>query len=274
MHTFATPDQVLVRVSIAEGTVGVTATDARGDRCVEVDVQPLGSDTASREAADQTRVELVERNGVHEIVVDAPKRRLGLGRGVSIAVRITCPAETRLHVSTASADIMARGRLGDVDVKTASGGVDIDVVAGDLRAATASGDISVAEVVGTASIKTASGDASVGLSHGTVSMNVASGNLRLDRAFEGISAGTASGDVEIGEVESGEIKLQSVSGDVYVGVRKGLRVWIDASSVSGSISSELSAEDGASSSDGADVEIRARTVSGDVRIVSARRVPA
>jgi len=266
MHVFETPGRVLVRVSIAEGAVEVTSTSAQR---VEVDVQPLRNNAASREAVEHTRVELTERGDVCEVVVDAPKRWIGFGRGASIGVRVTCPEGTRLEVSTASADVRTKGRLGEIDAKTASGDLGLDIVDGDLRVATASGDVLVTEIGGSATVKSASGDVDVRLGRGPLSINLASGDVRVARALAGVSLGSASGDLEIGSVESGEIRVQSVSGDVRVGVREGLRVWIDASSVSGSISSDLPPEDGPPAEGTAALEIRARTVSGDVRIVSA-----
>jgi DUF4097 and DUF4098 domain-containing protein YvlB len=269
MQAFETPGDVSVRASIAEGEIVVgTAAEQR----VEVDVQPLRYNSASREAAEQTRVELVERGGRYEVVVEAPKRWISFGRGASIGVRVTCPERTRLQLSTASGDVRATGRFADVDVKTASGDVAVDVAEGNARLTSASGDLSIAEIGGTGSAKSASGDVDVRLARGSLSVNVASGDVRVERALGSLSVNTASGEAEIGMVEAGEIKAQSVSGDVRIGVREGLRVWIDASSVSGTISSSLPLEDGPAREGSAALELRARTVSGDVRILSATAV--
>ena len=271
MHVFEAPGQVVARVSIAEGAVEVSCVETER---VEVDVQPLRNNAASREAVEQTRVELVEHSGLYEVVVDAPKRWIDFGRGASIGVRISCPEGTRLDVSTASADVQATGRLGQLDAKTASGDLGFDAVDGEVRIATASGDVSIAEIGGSGTVKSASGDVAVRLGRGPLSINLASGDVQFGRALAAVSLGSASGDLEVGSVEAGEIRVQSVSGDVRVGVREGLRVWIDASSVSGSISSDLPAEDGPPADGAAALEIRARTVSGDVRIVAAAGVTA
>ena len=65
--------------------------------------------------------------------------------------------------------------------------------------------------------------------------------------------------------------MQTVSGDVRLGVSRGTRVWIDAASVSGSLESELGlqdadAEDGEA---GTVVPLHVKTVSGDVTVVRA-----
>ena len=53
----------------------------------------------------------------------------------------------------------------------------------------------------------------------------------------------------------------------------GLSLWLDVQSVSGEIASELGVEDGPAG-EGEPVELRVRTVSGDVRIVSAKGATA
>jgi DUF4097 and DUF4098 domain-containing protein YvlB len=64
-------------------------------------------------------------------------------------------------------------------------------------------------------------------------------------------------------VHRGRLTAKNVSGDVRVGIPAGIPVWTDISSVTGSVRSDL---DGAGEpSDGQDyIELRARTVSGDV----------
>ena len=44
-------------------------------------------------------------------------------------------------------------------------------------------------------------------------------------------------------MRQGQIKLQSVSGDVRVGIRPGTRLHIDANSTSGDVSSDLDVKD-------------------------------
>jgi len=69
--------------------------------------------------------------------------------------------------------------------------------------------------------------------------------------------------------------VKTVSGDVRVGVGRGTRVWIDATSVSGDLGSELGLDDGEPDTDEPDpgggpvVPLHVKTVSGDVSIVRA-----
>jgi hypothetical protein len=267
--TFQTPGKVKLRISLSAGDVQIAS---HAEPRVDIELIPLRKDEITRTAIDEAVVEARERGDRTEIVVEI-QRKGGwgfLGRGPSVGVRVYCPEATSAEVSTASADVTARGPLGDVEVKSASGDVAVET-AGSLRATTASGDVSAAEVLGETNVKTASGDVEIRVSHGPLSLNLASGDAMVGDAKASVSVSTVSGDQEVRAVEAGEVKLQSVSGDVRVGIRPGRRLWIDATSVSGSMTSELPMETGPEAPGGGDpeIELRARTVSGDVRIVRA-----
>ena len=67
----------------------------------------------------------------------------------------------------------------------------------------------------------------------------------------------------------GQVNATSVSGDVTIGVRRGSKVYLDCNTISGDTSSELELTTDAPAGDGPLVEIRAKTVSGDIRITRA-----
>jgi DUF4097 and DUF4098 domain-containing protein YvlB len=143
------------------------------------------------------------------------------------------------------------GDVGELSFTTASGDLDAGTVAGSLNVKSASGDVSVHAVVGAASVNTVSGDARLGETQGLASV------------------ASVSGDVELDAVAAGA-RLNSVSGDLHVAARRGLALWIDAQSVSGSVTSDLDVGgDEAAAEGGTQVELRARSVSGDIRITRA-----
>jgi DUF4097 and DUF4098 domain-containing protein YvlB len=90
--------------------------------------------------------------------------------------------------------------------------------------------------------------------------------VNIGTAGASVTANTASGDVRVSRVASGEANVKAVSGDVMVGVAPGAGVYLDLSSLSGRITSQLEETDG-----GDDVSLRVtcRTVSGDIRIARA-----
>ena len=69
------------------------------------------------------------------------------------------------------------------------------------------------------------------------------------------------------------MSVQSASGDVYVGVRSGRRLWVDASSTSGETTSDFEVGDepapGEDEEEGPLVELRIATMSGDVHVARA-----
>jgi len=270
VRTFQTPGKVKLRISLSGGDVQLAA---HGEPRVDVELIALRNDEVTQAAIEEAVVEARERADHTEIVVEIQRKGSGwgfLGRGPSVGIRIQCPERASAEISTASADVTGRGALGDIEMKSASGDIALETI-DSLKATTASGDVSAGEVLGEANVKTASGDVEVRLAHGALSLNLASGDAVVGDAKGPISVATVSGDQDVRSVEAGEVKLQSVSGDVRVGVRPGRRLWIDATSVSGSMTSELPMESGADSAGAADpeIELRARTVSGDVTIVRA-----
>jgi DUF4097 and DUF4098 domain-containing protein YvlB len=82
---------------------------------------------------------------------------------------------------------------------------------------------------------------------------------------------TTSGDGDVKAVSGGDVRVQTVSGDVRLGIARGTRTWIDAVSVSGRLESELGLEDQEPTSDDASpvVPLHVKTVSGDVSVVRA-----
>ncbi|MFL5757396.1 MAG: DUF4097 family beta strand repeat-containing protein, partial [Chloroflexota bacterium] len=136
-------------------------------------------------------------------------------------------------------------------VKTASGDIRFEHVGRGLSAQSASGDVHVNSIGEGGAIQTVSGDAYVGSAGASLSLTTVSGDIRVDAVHEG------------------NINLGAVSGDVVVGVRRGSRLWVDAQSISGDTESELELAGTPISDEGPLVELRAKTVSGDIRVVRA-----
>lgn len=263
MPTFEVPEALRLRVSVPAGEVHVETIDGRS---AEVEVTPLRDDDASREAAEKTTVELKGR----DLVVEAPKRGWSFGRDPKIRIAAKIPAGSDLAVRTASAPLLATGTYAAVEATTASGDVTVGT-ATSLRATTASGDVRADDVSGTATVKTASGE--VRLGHvGTLEIAGVSGSVRVDTADDGAAIAIVSGDVELASVARGDVTVKSVSGDVRVGVPAGTRVHVDASSMSGTLRSDIPLDDAPGGSEGPLLDIRGKTVSGDVHVRRAATV--
>jgi hypothetical protein len=240
-----------------------------------VEIELTAHDEESQQLVDDARVELQDHAGRQRVLVDVPRRRgggfsLGLVFGRNgVTCRVRCPEGSLVSAKTKSADVLARGTIGGLSVQTASGDVEADRVLGGISVKSASGDLEAREVGGGISVQTASGDVAIEVARGAVNVATASGDVRVGEAYDDVSANTVSGDQDHGAVMSGHVAAHSVSGDVRIGVRRGSRVYLDCNTVSGDTSSELELSPDSPTGDGPLVEIRAKTVSGDILITRA-----
>jgi hypothetical protein len=261
LRTFATPEPPRLRVRVPAGYVWIEPTDVSE---TTVELEALRDDDATRDAIERATV---EQRG-DEIVVELEKSGWGLfSRSAKVGVRIRCPHDAALDCNTASADVRATGRLRQVAVKTASGDVELAHV-GDLSVTSASGDVRVEELQGGGRVNTVSGDAEIRGVRSSLAANTVSGDVDLGSVDDDVSVQSVSGDQRVRALHVGELKLTSVSGDVEVGVVPGTRLFVDASSTSGEVQSELdvgSEPEG----DGTEASLRVKTVSGDIALVRA-----
>ena len=70
MTVFETPGPVALRLTLAGGEVNVETSD---DRTVEIELVPLRDNDITRQAIAEARVEMTDRGGGHEIVVQVPE---------------------------------------------------------------------------------------------------------------------------------------------------------------------------------------------------------
>jgi DUF4097 and DUF4098 domain-containing protein YvlB len=273
MQAFETPGDVTLQVRIPTGRVVVATADQPR---TEIELVPVGR--RGEDTIEQIEVSHDVRAGRHVVTIEQRDRikwgPIQISWGGDVEVRVTCPLGTELEVSGASADFRADGSYGKVSARSASGDIRLGTVGGKLEAKTASGDVSVERIATElASIVTVSGDVEVGQADGILTVRTVSGEVELGVTQGPVTISTTSGDVDLKALEAGELRAQSVSGDVRIGVGRGTPIWVDASSVSGSMRSELEVGDAkpAAESDelGEVVPVHVKTVSGDVSIVRA-----
>jgi DUF4097 and DUF4098 domain-containing protein YvlB len=274
MHVFETPGSVSLQIKLPSGRVVVTAADQPQ---TTVEVVALGR--RGQDAIDEIEVTMDERHGRHVVRIERRDTiRLGpiqITWGGDFECRITCPVGTDLDLGGGSTDLRADGELGEVSVNSASGDVRLDSARGKLQVKTASGDISVGAVAADANLVTVSGDLEVQRLDASLTARSISGDVTIGVVAGELGLSTTSGDVAVKSVASGDVRVQTISGDVRLGVARGTRVWIDATSVSGDLGSELGIEDqqhAGEADNAAVVPLHVKTVSGDVSIVRAAEV--
>ena len=255
-HEFPTPEPPRLRLGVAAGRVEVETADVV-ETTVEVE--------AIRGDAEDLKVEQHGR----EIVVEG-RKRVGFNSDQEFEVRIRAPHGSDVDANVASAPFRATGRLGKLEVNTASGDVQADDVEHDVKIRSASGGVRVGSVGGRAEVNTASGDVEIGAAGGGGTIRSASGDVVIGDAARQVKLQTASGDLVIGSIAEGSVDVKSASGDVRVGISQGSRLHVDARSLSGDTTSEIEIGSAEVASGGPLVEVKGTTMSGDIRIVRAR----
>ena len=272
VYNFGTPGAIRLYVELGKGRLDVTASDT-------------DTTTVTVEGDDPDEVHVEQDGDVISVVAPRERGLLGFGNK-GYTVTVTLPDESALRAQTGSADVTAQGTLGTAQVKTGSGEIDLDRVAGAAEISTGSGDVTLVHVHGRLGVKTGSGDVRVNEAlagvrvstgsgdvqldetSGAVEVKTGSGDLRLGRASGEIAMSTGSGDLEVRSLAKGRLVGKGASGDIRIGIPAGVPVWTDLSTVTGQIRSGL--KGAGQPADGQDhVELRARTVSGDITLVEA-----
>lgn len=249
------PIDVLVEVSAGSVRIAAEQTET-----VTVDVRSTASRQHSGELADEVQVDFAD--GRLEIV-EPPQRHSWLRFTGGLDVSVTLPAGSRCWVTTASADVNISGELGSLAAKTASGKVVADAITGTAEVSTVSGRIRVNEAAGQVSAKSASGAVELGQVGSGLDVNTVSGKVEIGKADADATIRTASGRVKIGSLSRGRAEIATVSGEIKVHIAKGAGVYLDVSSLTGRVTSELEPPE---SSGQVDLRVQCRSISGGVKI--------
>jgi DUF4097 and DUF4098 domain-containing protein YvlB len=266
-YRFETHSPVNLLVEISKGNVNIQCLDTT-------------ESTVNIEGKHADEV-VVEQHG-DTISVTEPGRGRIFGDN-ALTVHIVVPEGSNPAVRTGSADIQLEGMAGHAQlrsgsgdvtvdavqghllVETGSGDVRVDDVRGDLKVKSGSGDVELDQVGGAAAVSTGSGDVSIENTHGTTVVKTGSGDLSISETHGDTSYSTGSGDCSLDQIHRGRVSVKGASGDVSLGIRAGVPVWTDITTVSGTIRSELNGA--GQPQDGQDhIEVRAKTVSGDIAL--------
>jgi hypothetical protein len=253
-HRFHTPGPVDLEVAVPSGEIVVETVDGEESLVVLEGSERTLEQTVVELVGDKLRVELRPRKGFG-LTIEIGDLSFGGGGSGKLLVRATVPHRSHAALNTAAADMRLRGRFGSLATKSASGDLVVD-----------------GPVEGNAAVKTVSGDARLQDVGGTLQTQSVSGDLRVQAVGGSLMAKSVSGDVRVDSLREGEATLQSVSGDIHLGVAAGTNVDVDANSVSGDLSSDVPlADDPAATqdADGPTLVVRGKTVSGDFRLVRA-----
>ncbi len=164
--------------------------------------------------------------------------------------------------------VLPRGS--SLEIKTVSGDASLEGPYGDVSVSSVSGDVNESEPCDSLDVKTASGDVQTGAVRSELKCRSASGDVECLSAAAKTDIASASGDVNITVAQPGNVSVKVVSGDVHVAVARGLAIDVNATTVSGNMSSNIDLDaTGDAASDAEEVTLKINTVSGDIRIEKA-----
>lgn len=210
---------------------------------------------------------IVDPGGGPALAFNWGRRRFTLGRLPRLAVEAHLPEGSGLHLDSGAGDLTVSGVPGSgVRVKTSSGDITLEQVTG-ARVETGSGDVH-ADLCEGATITTGSGDIDLSEASGAVQLRTGSGDVIIEGFSGELTVASGSGDVECSYVTGGTITARTGSGDIRVGVREGLAVWQELSSVSGDVDRTLTPR-GEPAPGVPFVTVRAASTSGDVTLADA-----
>ena len=226
------------------------------------------------------RVELRERAGGHELRVEVPERgstsKLGFlfSRSPEVLVRVTMPARRRPAGRRRARPTSMRAAVSAAPKSRPRPATSRSPRSTAICAcATSAATPHIGHIGRNAEVQTVSGDVTVEAGEGAATLQSVSGDLARSRRrrpghpeqrVRATNAPEGAGD--------GPVSAQSVSGDIRIGIRPGVRVWIDAASRSGDVTSELEVRDG-QAAEGPVAELRLQSLSGDIAIVRSAAVP-
>jgi len=279
MPTFDTPTPIDLAIKLPVGAVEIIAGD-RKDTVVTVSPTNPAKAVDIR-GAEETKVDFDGQR----LTITGPRPRFSfVGPFESVDVRVELPTGSRLTAETSGGGVRTVGRLGATRVKSSM--VDLDTT-GDLWVRAMHGNVTVADADGGVEITAdhgqirlgaITGDTVLKASHGTIVVGecggaleakLSYGDLDITKALDSVTAKTAYGSIQLHEISSGSIQVESGYGQITIGVRAGVPAWLDLSSKNGRVRNELDG-DGAPDPSEQTVAVRARTQYGDITIQRAR----
>lgn len=274
-HEIPAPRPVEAYVELRSGDLSVTATATDH---VTIEVTGSRADSVVVEAQDD-RVSVVE------------PRRSGFltGRG-DLHVSLVVPELSGLASKLGAATVRATGQLGAVRISTGAGNIMLGTITDNAVIKTGSGDINVGalgaeseikagagtitvgRVLGATQLKTGAGSIEVVRADAPVLLKSGSGDLSVGLAGDDATLSAASGDIRVGSMSSGQASLKNVSGNIRLGIPDGTPVWTDVSTSTGLVRSTLTPT-GAPAAGQDHVEVRARSLSGDIYLERIDALP-
>jgi DUF4097 and DUF4098 domain-containing protein YvlB len=278
MPVFASPEPISLAIDLYAADVQIVAS-ARTDTVVEV--RPSDeSDDSDVKAANQTRVEYADGT----VTIRGPKAfTQNFSRKTrSVDVLIELPTGSRVRGDVTAGGFRSTGgldecrfkvsvghfrldRTGPLRVETL-GHIAVDTIVGDADVATGNGRVQIGEIRGTAVVRNSNGNTEIGTVTGELRVLSANGDITVDRAGAGVEVKSSNGSIRVGEVVRDSVTLRAAAGDLEIGVAEGTAAWLDLNTGYGRVRNELDGIGQRPAESEESVEVRAHTSYGDITV--------
>src|SRR4051812_11290633 len=266
--------QVFGRGVVFGGSGSITLVD-QDYQAHRIELSAAASDVEIRPGSgDRIHVEAIQRGGSqgdYQIdvvpsgdplrVTESSRSFFWLFGSRGVRYRVTVPSNGQADIHTASGEIDVEGLSGAVSLASVSGDVRAGDLTGGLTVNTTSGEVQLNDIAGKLDVGSISGD--VKLENGKINgatVSTTSGEVTLDGVAGALKLTSVSGDIHVREARdsqldlsttSGEIQYEgnlasaganmvdTISGDVNLRLPAASSFRLDASTVSGDLSSEL-----------------------------------
>jgi Toastrack DUF4097 len=178
----------------------------------------------------------------------------GCDKQPQVSYVVHLPSHARVTLASVSGDIAASGVTGQLTLRDTSGDVSA-TDAGDVWAEAVSGDVTVTKAQGRCETDETSGRTVLRDTSGVIAAHSVSGDIRLEQAAGKVGVSSTSGDIDVRSFR-GVAQLRTTSGDISLTLVRSTGVALEASTMSGTIKSDVPLRPGA--------PLYARTLSGDI----------
>jgi DUF4097 and DUF4098 domain-containing protein YvlB len=178
------------------------------------------------------------RSGPSDLVLQVPLRANLDIQSVSGDVDVDGVAPGHLRIETVSGNVVATGAPQHADINSVSGDLRVTVNSADVKVGTVSGDVALAgRLNGQVHGETVSGKLSINSASINPTSIDSTSIKSMGERVRWLSIGTVSGDVTVhaGLADDGEIKSESVSGDIHLYLPKTLSARVSGKSFSGTL---------------------------------------
>ncbi|QRP48719.1 DUF4097 family beta strand repeat-containing protein [Amycolatopsis sp. FDAARGOS 1241] len=222
----------------------------------------MPTDSSPVDAVRQARIEKT----ANRLVVRAAKAwQL---RNVPVAVTVHAPKGSHVEVRAGAADVTVTGAAGRADILTGSGEVTLERADGAAIVRTGTGRVKLGPTAAGLQLRTGSGSVEAASVSGSATLATGTGSVWLGSVEGEVMARTGSGDLSVAEAGSGSLELITGSGEVRVGIRRGVTAEVELASAAGRVHSELDVS-GTPPEAGAALRVRARTGTGNAVVTRA-----